>query len=520
VTGCIQKEDDKMYVTLLSKRSRNHIRFSINGKGYVSLHHQRSHIIDPDYVFGNPISGELPNSELPSTEELPKAPRPSARVLDPETIREPTDIDYAVDYTGIVPFAMQLKLRIGYDDGFLNSFKNSQEAQEAVAAVVTHVQPYFTVESFHHHIYFNIAGDPIHVPQSMNLSTVRTAPDFAETVAIDWVRENDKDPETGLYAFISGSRGKWGVLGIAKPQSVCAKNGTSPIRVCVSYGTKNSELLETARVMTQGIAHNIGIKNPWVFRADPNNSTAQKAFCLERSNGAAIQCGECHSFGPKSTDQCCSGFMGQVQQSHKNKRIPDPQMGWSRCSVKSFEEEYAFHRWQRKRCLPAVEPRTEDFPTAAPKPAPPTAESRFAPTPSPEPLFQSTTKWGWKERPLVKEQGDDARVEPTTKDHPSKGLSLGFDGRTLAQCQHECETLDSCHSISYREFDGACFWKNKCVTMDEPDDPDPVFGWKTYFMPVDEICKLPTPSPTKLTLFPTFPPTKNFKRVFGHKYHL
>jgi len=200
--------------------------------------------------------------------------------------------------------------------------------------------------------------------------------------------------------------------------------------------------------------------------------------------------------------------------------IPDSHMGWSRCSVKSFEAEYAFHRWQRKRCLPAVEPRTEDWPIAAPKPAPPTPESRFVPTASPKPLFQSTTKWEWKERPLVKEQGEDARVEPTSKDHPSKGLWLGFDGRTLAQCQHECEALDLCHSISYREFDGACFWKNKCVTFDEPADPDPVFGWKTYFMPVDEICELPTRSPTKLTSSPTFPPTKNFKRRPGHSYHL
>jgi len=76
---------------------------------------------------------------------------------------------------------------------------------------------------------------------------------------------------------------------------------------------------------------------------------------------------------------------------------------------------------------------------------------------------------------------------------------VGFSGRTLAQCQKGCERLDPCHSITYREFDGACYWKKKCVTIDEPANANPVQGWKSYFMPRDNVCgtSSPTVSPTR-----------------------
>lgn len=530
VTGCIQKENDKMYVTLLSKRSPHHIRFSIDGKGYVSLHHQDLLFANPDNVednaeddeevrstnhhYGDPVTGRpaAKKEEEPTPE---KAPRPeNKRVIDPLTgetkvTHDAADVDYSIDYSKRVPFAMELSMRLGYDDGFHDSFDTKKEREDYLAAVMTHVEPYYRIESFHHHIYFNIE-ETLHIPLVMNLSTHQNSEEFAANVAIGWVAENN-DPETGLYAFVSGSRNDWGVYGVGVPQSVCALNGTSPIKTSVSYAKRDRTPVETAWIMTHQIARNIGIKLPWVFRTTQEGARVRK--CLQSSNGAPIDCEQCESYGPNPEDQCCSGIMSMGLNK------VNAQMDWSRCSVKTFEEEYVFHRWQRQRCLPGVPPRTDDYPTPPPTIAAPTAESRFQPTASPPAQFESTTQWQWKERSLVLDEGEDAVNKDAIDEEldSRKGLSLGFSGRTLQECEHACETLVQCHSITYREIDGACYWKKKCVTMDEPADPDPVPGWKSYFMPNDGICG--TASPTSPTSPPTYPPTRPYKEKKYHNAH-
>ena len=123
VTGCLngEKPEEKMYITLLSKKSKSHKTFSFDLRG--------------NFTY-NPVT--LP----PDYNDM--------KEFEPDTNND----GHIEERQSNVPYTIQVRLRIGFDKSALDAPGN---IYHFLADILTHTQAHYLDPTLNHRIYFDVS---------------------------------------------------------------------------------------------------------------------------------------------------------------------------------------------------------------------------------------------------------------------------------------------------------------------------------------------------------------------------
>jgi hypothetical protein len=138
VTGCANEEnrDAKMYITLISKRSRYQKSFSMDFSG----HFEPIQLMEVDSIISRTGNTFVDGDELGDTEEEERAK------------------DTIIGGGNSVPFAIKAKIKVGTDtsarDTITNIFNTTVDAW--ISEIFTHLQAHYHHPTLRHRVNFEV----------------------------------------------------------------------------------------------------------------------------------------------------------------------------------------------------------------------------------------------------------------------------------------------------------------------------------------------------------------------------
>ena len=307
VSGCL---GDKMEMTIMSKH---------NTLSNMYIWHKDGHVQVEESAFKDPrVKAEYgrvdPEFTSNNNDEAMNADEVAAELAAAEECA-------SGGHCNQMPAAQLLKIKIGYEDSFANSFDSPADIDTYLNSMVVHLQAHMCLDSLGTKIQLERVGDLTH------------------HVGHDWIADSDKgdlagpikeitlasDSDAHLFVYLCKDE-TYGTTGYAWVGTLCRTYWPG---FQTSISEKRSSVLTTAELVTHEVGHNLGML---------------------------------HDFEPVHKEACDgTGFMSYGTHPYE----------WSTCSASDFLGLYnAVLNENLAWCLPAAPSACMAAPAPTPTPAP------------------------------------------------------------------------------------------------------------------------------------------------------
>lgn len=242
VTGCLN--DDKMEMTINSRHAGSSNMFVLHKNGHVEM--VESAFKDSRVktealrVFTRGDEGNFHNEgdEMVDDDEV-------AEIIEIEELCNSGNCD-------TIPTTNLMKLKIGYDDTFKNSFSSDSEVDPYLNAMVAHVQAHFCLASLGTKIKVERVGALTHhAGQSWKAESDSNS---LQGPIKDITAADTTDAD--LWVYLAKDEQMFGVVGLGWVGTLC-KTTWSGYQASISE--KRSSVLSTAEVVTHEMGHNMNM---------------------------------------------------------------------------------------------------------------------------------------------------------------------------------------------------------------------------------------------------------------------